>query len=58
MEMNEMVYELSNMTWSEAKEKFDEAKLAIVPIGATEQHGMHLGVGARAQARIIKILLS
>lgn len=53
-----MVYELSNMTWSEAKEKFDEAKLAIVPIGATEQHGMHLGVGARAQARIIKILLS
>ena len=41
-----MVFELSNMTWWEAEEKFKEARVVIVPIGATEQHGLHLGVGA------------
>jgi creatinine amidohydrolase len=41
-----MGYELSNMSWMEAEEKFDKTKLAIVPIGAVEQHGLHLGVGA------------
>ena len=40
------MFELSNMTWPEAEEKFGETRLAIVPIGATEQHGLHLGVGA------------
>lgn len=41
-----MVYELSNMPWWEAQEKFKTTKLAIVPVGAVEQHGLHLGVGA------------
>ncbi len=41
-----MVYELSNMTWWEAEEKIKKTKVAIVPVGATEQHGLHLGVGA------------
>jgi creatinine amidohydrolase len=41
-----MVHELSNMSWMEAEEKFSKAKLAIVPVGAVEQHGLHLGVGA------------
>ena len=34
------------MSWMEAEEKFKKTKLAIVPIGAVEQHGLHLGVGA------------
>jgi len=41
-----MDFELSNMTWVEARERFGASKLAIVPIGSTEQHGHHLGVGA------------
>jgi creatinine amidohydrolase len=41
-----MVYELSNMTWPEAEERLREAKIVIVPIGSTEQHGLHLGVGS------------
>jgi creatinine amidohydrolase len=41
-----MVHELSNMSWIEAEEKFRGTRLAIVPIGAVEQHGLHLGVGA------------
>jgi creatinine amidohydrolase len=41
-----MVYELSNMTWWEAEEKIKKTKVAIVPVGATEQHGLHLGVGS------------
>jgi len=41
-----MVYELSNMTWWEAEEKIKKTKVAIVPVGATEQHGLHIGVGA------------
>jgi creatinine amidohydrolase len=40
------MFELSNMTWPEAEEKLEKTNLAIVPIGATEQHGHHLGVGA------------
>ena len=40
------MFELSNLTWPEAEEKFGKTNLAIVPIGATEQHGLHLGVGA------------
>jgi creatinine amidohydrolase len=41
-----MVYELSNMTWPEAEERLREAEAVIVPIGSTEQHGLHLGVGS------------
>ena len=44
--MTEMVYELSNMAWWEAEEKIRKSKVAIIPVGATEQHGLHLGVGA------------
>jgi creatinine amidohydrolase len=40
------MFELSNMTWPEAEDKLRETNLVIVPIGATEQHGHHLGVGA------------
>jgi len=38
--------ELSNLTWWEAEERFGESRLAVVPVGAMEQHGLHLGVGA------------
>jgi creatinine amidohydrolase len=41
-----MVWELSNMSWIEADEKFKSAKVVIVPTGAVEQHGPHLGLGA------------
>jgi creatinine amidohydrolase len=41
-----MVYELSNMTWWEAGEKIRQSKVVIIPVGATEQHGLHIGVGA------------
>jgi len=41
-----MVYELSNMTWWEAEDKFKKSHLVIVPVGATEQHGLHIGLGA------------
>ncbi len=39
-------YELSNMTWVEAEEAFMGSKVALVPTGSVEQHGLHLGVGA------------
>jgi len=41
-----MVYELSNMSWMEAEAKFKKTRLAIIPTGSVEQHGLHLGVGA------------
>lgn len=41
-----MVYELSNMTWWEAEDKIRKSKVVIIPVGATEQHGLHIGVGA------------
>jgi creatinine amidohydrolase len=41
-----MVSELSNMTWIEAGEKLKNTRLAILPIGSVEQHGLHLGLGA------------
>jgi creatinine amidohydrolase len=41
-----MVYELSNMAWWEAEEKLKKTKVAIIPVGATEQHGLHIGLGA------------
>ncbi len=39
-------YELSNMTWVEAEEAFMGSKVALLPTGSVEQHGLHLGVGA------------
>lgn len=41
-----MTFELSNMTWAEAEERFKKTRMAIIPTGATEQHGLHLGLGA------------
>jgi len=40
-----MVYELSDMSWLDAEERFKKTQLAIVPTGAVEQHGLHLGIG-------------
>lgn len=36
---------LQYMTWHDAKEAFKKIKMAIVPIGSTEQHGPHLPLG-------------
>ena len=41
-----MAHELSNLTWWEAEERFGESRLAIVPVGSMEQHGLHLGIGS------------
>lgn len=35
-------YLLSKMTWDEAKEKAQRGAIAILPVGSTEQHGLHL----------------
>jgi creatinine amidohydrolase len=40
-----MVWELSNMSWIEAEAKFKSTKVVIIPTGAVEQHGPHLGLG-------------
>jgi creatinine amidohydrolase len=44
--LNKKKFELSSMTWWEAEERFGQTRLAIVPVGSVEQHGLHLGVGA------------
>jgi creatinine amidohydrolase len=36
------VPELSRLTWLEAKEALERARLALVPVGSCEQHGPHL----------------
>lgn len=41
-----MVFELSDMTWWEAEGAFGRRRLAVVPVGSVEQHGLHLGLGA------------
>jgi len=38
-------YILKDMTWPEVKEALKTAKVAIIPIGAQEQHGPHLAEG-------------
>jgi len=38
-------YILSDMTWPEIQEAFKTAQVAIIPIGAQEQHGHHLAEG-------------
>ncbi|MBD3376707.1 creatininase family protein [candidate division KSB1 bacterium] len=35
-------YLLGEMTWPEAREKFSQVDLALLPVGAIEQHGLHL----------------
>ncbi|WKB35859.1 creatininase family protein [Terrilactibacillus sp. S3-3] len=35
-------YDLTNMTWEEIKGALETIKLAIIPIGAHEQHGPHM----------------
>ncbi len=37
-------YLLGELTWPEARERFKEVDLAILPVGSTEQHGPHLPV--------------
>lgn len=48
-------HELVRLTWPEARERFDERLLCLLPVGATEPHGPHLPLDtdvtiARAQA--------
>ncbi len=35
-------FELGALTWPEAREKFKEVDVALLPVGAVEQHGPHL----------------
>jgi len=37
--------ELSRMTWKEARDNLRQAKVALLPVGSTEQHGPHLPLG-------------
>jgi creatinine amidohydrolase len=36
------LHDLSRMTWRDAKAAFATARVALVPIGSTEQHGPHM----------------
>jgi len=38
-------YILSDMTWQEIEEAFNNVKVAVIPVGAQEQHGYHLAEG-------------
>lgn len=40
-----MAYWLNQMTWPQVKEQIEKMPVALVPVGATEQHGMHLPLG-------------
>ena len=35
-------YDLTSMTWEEVKNSLETVQLAIIPIGAHEQHGPHM----------------
>lgn len=37
-----MVHELARLTWVDAKAALARARVALVPVGATEQHGPHM----------------
>ncbi|MFN3346620.1 MAG: creatininase family protein [Candidatus Bipolaricaulaceae bacterium] len=37
--------ELSRMSWPQAREALRTAPVALLPVGSTEQHGMHLPLG-------------
>ncbi len=41
-------YLLGELTWPEAKKKFSEVDVALLPVGAIEQHGPHLPLDADA----------
>lgn len=36
---------LERLTWTEARERFQRARVALIPVGSTEQHGPHLPLG-------------
>ena len=38
--------QLANQSWEQIAEYLARDQRVILPIGATEQHGRHLGVGA------------
>jgi len=40
LQLKEVMLEL--LTWPEAQRRFDEVDVALLPVGATEQHGPHL----------------
>ena len=40
-----MAYWLNHLTWPDIGERIKEVPVALVPVGATEQHGYHLPVG-------------
>jgi creatinine amidohydrolase len=42
------LYHLSEMTWPEVKTALETVKLAIIPVGAHEQHGPHMAEGCDA----------
>ena len=44
--MGKKKYLLEQMTWPEAKERFDrDTCVVVIPIGSTEQHGPHMPLG-------------
>ncbi len=40
-----MAYWLNHLTWPDIEKRIKEVPVALVPVGATEQHGYHLPVG-------------
>lgn len=40
-----MAYWMNQLTWPEAEKKINEVPVALIPVGATEQHGLHLPIG-------------
>lgn len=40
-----MAYWLNQLTWPQAEEQIKKMPVALVPVGATEQHGRHLPIG-------------
>ena len=54
--------DLAKLTWPEARERFDERLVAILPVGSTEPHGPHLPLDtdvtiALAQSRAASAML-
>ncbi|MBI4722598.1 MAG: creatininase family protein [Candidatus Stahlbacteria bacterium] len=46
--MVEDKYLLEELTWTEAKDKFKETDIALLPVGSLEQHGPHLPLSTDA----------
>lgn len=40
-----MAYWLNQLTWTQAERQIEKVPVALVPVGATEQHGPHLPIG-------------